>query len=176
MALKFSVAGITSFKSFTFCRIPVAIGCSDFCSNADANLMISFSFNSFLSDTIFDTSNLPTVSVPVLSKTIVVIFLAFSKAVLFLISKPFFADNAVDFATTNGTAKPKACGQQITITVTILSIANAKDCPVKYQYKKVPIPATIAITVNHFAAVFASNCVLDFDFCASSTNFITCER
>ena len=38
----------------------------------------------------------------------VVIFLAFSKAVLFLISSPCFADKAVDFATTNGTAKPKA--------------------------------------------------------------------
>jgi len=38
----------------------------------------------------------------------VVIFRAFSKAVLFLINNPFFADNAVDFATTNGTANPNA--------------------------------------------------------------------
>ena len=33
------------------------------------------------------------------------------------------ADTAVEIATTNGIAKPKACGQEITITVTILSIA-----------------------------------------------------
>ena len=112
-------------------------------------------------------------SVPVLSNTIVVIFLAFSKAVLFLISNPLFAASAVDLATTNGTAKPNACGQQITITVTILSIANASVCPVKYQYKNVVIPETIAIIVNHFAAVSANNCVFDFEFCASCTSLIT---
>ncbi len=88
--------------------MPVAIGCSDFCSNADARRRISFSVNSFCRETIFDTSNFPTVNVPVLSKTIVVIFLAFSKAVRFFISNPCFADKAVDFATTKGTANPKA--------------------------------------------------------------------
>ena len=73
------------------------------------------------------------VNVPVLSKTMVVIFLEFSNAVLFLISSPLFAAIAVDLATTKGTASPKACGQQITITDTILSIANASVCPVRYQ-------------------------------------------
>ena len=42
-----SVDGIEMDNSFTFCRMPVAIGCSDFCSNAAATRMISFSFNSF---------------------------------------------------------------------------------------------------------------------------------
>src|ERR1017187_6493920 len=113
--------------------MPVAMGCSDFCSNEDAKRMISFSAKSLLSDTIFDTANFPIVSVPVLSKTTVVIFLEFSNAILLLINNPCLADNAVDLATTNGTANPKACGQQITITVTILSIANDKGCPAKFQ-------------------------------------------
>ena len=182
MALKFSVAGMVIFKSFTFCKIPVAMGCSDFCSKADARRSSSFSVDLTPSPspkargTTFDTSNLPTVNVPVLSKTIVVIFLAFSKAVRFFISNPFFADKAVDFATIRGTANPNACGQQITITVTILSIAKANDCPVIYQYKNVAIPASNAIMVNHFAALSANNCVFDLEFCASCTNLITCDK
>ena len=99
-----------------------------------------------------------------LSKTIVVIRRAFSKAVLFLMSKPLCAESAVDFATTNGTAKPKACGQQITITVTMRSMANAKVSPVKYQYKKVEMPENIAMNVNHFAALSAKSWVFDLEF------------
>ena len=133
MALKFSADGIVIFNSLAFCIMPVAIGCSDFCSKADAKRIISFSLNSFCTETTFDTSNLPIVSVPVLSKTMVVMRRAFSKAVLFLMSNPLCAESAVDLATTKGTAKPKACGQQITITVTMRSMANAKVSPVMYQ-------------------------------------------
>ena len=84
------------------------MGCSDCCSNAEAIRIISSSVSSFFRETIFETSNFPTVRVPVLSNTIVVIFLEFSNADLFLISNPFLADNAVDFATTKGTANPNA--------------------------------------------------------------------
>src|SRR5205814_9509170 len=98
--------------------------------------------------TMRDTSNFPTVNVPVLSNTNVVIFLEFSNAVLFLISNPFFADCAVDLATANGTASPKACGQQITITVTILSTAKARSLPEKNQTANVAMPAAIAIMVS----------------------------
>ena len=127
----------------------------------------SFSSKFFCKGTTFDTSNFPIVNVPVLSNTIVVTLLEFSKAVRFLISNPFCADKVVDFATTNGTAKPKACGQQITITVTILSIENVKSFPAKFHIRKVVMPAAIAINVSHCAALSASNCVFDFDFCAS---------
>ncbi|MBA7591054.1 hypothetical protein ES708_33203 [subsurface metagenome] len=75
------------------------------------------------------TPKLPSVSVPVLSNTTVVIFLEFSNAVLFLIKRPFFADNEVETAVTKGMAKPKAWGQVITITVAILSMANARSGP-----------------------------------------------
>src|SRR6185437_2834793 len=113
--------------------------------------------------TMRDTANFPTVSVPVLSNTRVVIFLASSKADLFFISSPFFADKAVDLATTSGTANPRACGQQITMTVTIRSIENARSFPDSHHTRKVAIPATMAISVSQRAAVSASNCVLDFD-------------
>jgi hypothetical protein len=89
------------------------------------------------------------VSVPVLSNTTVVIFLAFSKAVLFLISRPFLADKAVDLATTSGTASPSAWGQQITIAVTILSIEKARSFPREFQVRKVMMPERIAIIVSH---------------------------
>ena len=64
-------------------------------------LIIHFLKYFFSREAILETSNLPTVNVPVLSNTSVVISLAFSNAVLFLISKPFFADYSVDFATTS---------------------------------------------------------------------------
>src|SRR5690554_5626845 len=88
------------------------------------------------------TSWEPLVSVPVLSNTIVVIFREDSKAVLLRINNPFLADILVDIAATNGTARPKACGQEITITVTIRSIANAIVSPNANHVKKVPKPNT----------------------------------
>ena len=48
----------------------------------------------------------------------VVIRRAFSNAVRFLMSKPFCAAMDVEIATTSGTARPSACGQAITNTVT----------------------------------------------------------
>src|SRR6185295_10480846 len=126
-ALKSLTDGIATANSLAFAMIPVAMGCSEFCSNADAMRMISFSSRLGCNDFIRATSNFPIVRVPVLSKMMVVIFLEFSKAVLFFMSKPFLADSDVEMATTKGTAKPKACGQQMTITVTILSNAKTMD-------------------------------------------------
>ncbi len=73
------------------------------------------------------TPNSPLVSVPVLSNITAFIFLALSKAVLFLIRKPFFADIDVETAVTRGTASPRAWGHAITITVTILSREKTKS-------------------------------------------------
>jgi len=79
-------------------------------------------------------------------------------------------------ATTNGTASPSACGQQMTITVTILSIENARLFPDNHQTIKVVMPLTIAISVSHFAALSASSCVLDLDCSASRTSLMTCDQ
>lgn len=71
--------------------------------------------------------NLPCVSVPVLSKVMAFRLRAFSKATLFLMSSPLCAASAEDMATTRGIARPRACGQVITVTVTALSSENAKS-------------------------------------------------
>jgi hypothetical protein len=87
----------------------------------------------------------------------VVIFLEFSKADLFLISNPCLADKADDLATTNGTARPKAWGQQITIyCYHSISIANAKDWPWlrDTNSKKVETPASICNTWSTNLASF----------------------
>src|SRR5690625_7704916 len=97
----------------------------------------------------------------------VVINRAFSKAVLLRMSKPFCAEMDVEMATTKGTAKPKACGQEITITVTILSNANTKGNPNSNQTTNVMTPPPRATKVKTFAARSAKFCVLDFIFCAS---------
>src|SRR5690625_1492431 len=101
------------------------------------------------------TSCEPLVSVPVLSNTMVVIFRDASKAVLFRINRPFLAETLVDIAATNGTANPSACGQEITITVTIRSIAKAIVSPNANHVKNVPKPNTNAIMVSHLAATSA---------------------
>ena len=73
------------------------------------------------------------------------IFLDSSNAVLFRISKPFCAETAVEIATTSGMASPKACGQAITITVTILSKAYTNGKPKASQTANVPKPITKAM-------------------------------
>ena len=63
------------------------------------------------------TSGVPLVIVPVLSKTTVFIWCAFSKISAFLINKPFSAPFPVPHIMATGVAKPKAHGQAITTTV-----------------------------------------------------------
>src|SRR5215204_2259255 len=87
---------------------------------------ISASLYCFEIEITFCTWCEPFVSVPVLSKMIVVSLREFSNAVRLRINKPFVAAIEVDKATTKGMATPNAWGQEVTITVTILSRANAR--------------------------------------------------
>jgi len=87
--------------------------------------------------TIFCTSGLPFVSVPVLSKTIIEISLVLSKLSPVLNSMPFFDPRPVPTIIAVGVASPKAQGQAITNTATALIIADAKSRLTKYQPKKV---------------------------------------
>jgi hypothetical protein len=103
---------------------------------------------------------------------IVVSFLAFSNAVLFLMSNPCIAAAVVDMATTKGIATPRACGHDVTITVTILSKAKARLW-FTYQTIKVVIPTTIDIIVSHLATLSARFWVFDLALCADCTNVIT---
>ncbi len=70
-----------------------------------------FSFHDELNEITSVTPNFPIVMVPVLSKSIAEMFLAFLKADLFLIRSPFCAEMEVDIATTRGIARPRAWGQ-----------------------------------------------------------------
>ncbi len=145
-----------SYLSSDDLTIPCAMGCSDSDSSEAAYFNISFSSYSLLKDIVSVTPNSPLVNVPVLSKIIAWIFLACSNAFLFLMSKPFFAESAVETAITRGTASPRACGQAITITVTVLDKAKLKLCPVNTSHTNiVNAPAVIAIIVNQNAALLA---------------------
>ena len=63
-----------------------------------------------------------------------------SKAARSRISRPFWAVRLVLTATTSGTARPRAWGQVMTITVTMRSSANAKLSPRASQTAKVAAP------------------------------------
>ncbi len=65
------------------------------------------------------------------------------------------ATKIVETATTSGTAKPKACGHAITMTVTIRSIAKSKVFPISIQVIKVINPADSAIIVRKNATLMA---------------------
>src|SRR5699024_8873426 len=123
--------------------IPVAIGCSECCSKLAAQINTSSSsYPSF--GTISVTPNSPSVSVPVLSNTTASKSFAPSKFVRLRINKPCFADNDVETATTNGAANPSACGQVITITVTMRSNATSKEHPKSSQIASLMNPEASA--------------------------------
>ena len=67
----------------------------------------------------------PLVSVPVLSNRTVSTVRIRSSARRSLTRMPFFADTAVDSAITSGMARPRACGQAITSTVTVRTMASS---------------------------------------------------
>ena len=121
-ALKSSAFPSSSSLSLASFTIPVAIGCSEFCSRLAA-IFRSSSSSCPSEGTISVTPNSPFVRVPVLSNTTASRFLAPSKLALFLIRSPCFAESVVETATTSGDARPSAWGQVITITVTIRSRA-----------------------------------------------------
>ena len=121
------------------------MGCSELSSRALASRNTSSELYCLSTDSIRVTPKSPLVNVPVLSKSKTEILRDSSKAVRFRINKPFCADTAVDIATTNGIANPNACGQAITITVTILSKAYTNGNPKNNQTASVPKPIANAI-------------------------------
>src|SRR5699024_146137 len=96
------------------------------CSKVAAQINTSSSsYPSF--GTLSVLTNSPSVSVPVLSFTTSSKSFAHSKFIQTRINIHCFADNDVETATTNGAANPSACGQVITITVTMRSNATSKE-------------------------------------------------
>jgi hypothetical protein len=118
----------------------------------------------------------PSVSVPVLSKTTASMSRAFSNAIRLRTSSPLPAASAVDTATTSGIARPSACGQAMTITVTARSIANDSGFPSAIHVPNVSAPPPRATIVSHMAARSARSCVFDLDSCACRTSSTTWAR
>ena len=111
-----------------------------------------------------------------MSKIIAWSLRAFSKEVRFRMRNPCRAASAVETATTNGIASPRAWGQVITITVTLRSRENAKVSEAKTNHTiRVITPAESPMMVSHFAARSARFWVLDRAVCADRTSSITCE-
>ena len=136
-----------SFLPFAKVTIAFAIGCSDSSSTEAAKASTSLTFAP--SVMISTTPCSPLVSVPVLSNNTTSIFLADSSAIRSRTSRPFFAARVVEIAVTRGTARPSACGQAITRTVTTLSRINEADWSLKnVQPIAVSIAAPSAINVK----------------------------
>ncbi len=140
--------------SFEPSAIPAAMECSEFASRDAAILRTSVSFRP-ASGMISVTPNRPSVRVPVLSKTTAWMSLALSKADLSRINRPDFAASEVETATTRGTASPRAWGQDMTITVTALSMAKAESLLKLSQAANVIAPTLRDIMVSHRAALSA---------------------
>ena len=70
---------------------------------------------------------------------------------------------------TSGTARPRACGQEITSTVTRRSTANAGSPRTVIHATNVAAPATMAAMVSQNAARSAKACAREREDCACST-------
>ncbi|MGY3490514.1 hypothetical protein ACVW1C_008458 [Bradyrhizobium sp. USDA 4011] len=144
------------------------MGCSESCSTAAASLKASFS-SIPATVTVSTTRCSPSVSVPVLSNTTALRSRASSNPRRSRTSRPDFAPIVVEIAVTSGTARPSACGQAITSTVTTRVMVKSSDAPSICQTTRVAPPAAIATTVRRNAARSASACARDREVCASST-------
>ena len=89
------------------------------------------------------SSGSPLVRVPVLSNSTTSTVRIRSSAIRFLISTPARAARSVEIAMTSGMARPRACGQAITSTVTVRSTASGM-LPSRVQAMKVMTPAPAA--------------------------------
>ena len=158
MAVKAPGTGYDTARSVAARTMPAAMGCSERLSSAAATRNTSRSLRPS-SATTSVTPKWPSVSVPVLSNTIASSWRARSNAARSRIKSPLRADNAVDTATTNGTARPRACGQVITMTVTMRSSAKLNARPAPSHATSVTVPQPTAMRVSHMAARFARSCV-----------------
>ncbi len=112
-------------------------------------------------------------SVPVLSNATKRSEPARSSASRFRISRPFFAARAVAFAVTSGIARPSACGQAITRTVTASATEPVRSRPTPSQTSNVAVAAPTAMYASQPAARSARRWKRPREARASSTRRIT---
>ena len=138
MALKAVAFFKASFSSVAFCRIAPANGCSEPCSKEAATFKISnFEFRISVAVKISVIFGLPTVSVPVLSKTMLLTLCKVSKLPASLIKTPSVAARPTPTIMAVGVANPKAHGQATTKTAIPVLIPKPKF-PDTTQKIKVP--------------------------------------
>ena len=87
------------------------------------------------------------------------------------------AETAVETATTSGMASPRACGQVMTITVTMRDRAKTNSrWARKSQTNRVTTPTLMETMVSQKAARSARFCVRDLLSCACRTSSVICAR
>ncbi len=118
------------------------------------------------------TLGLPSVIVPVLSKTIVSILCVFSSTAPPLIKIPYSAPLPVPTIIAVGVANPKAHGQAINNTETKTVRINSGFCPAISQTKAAATAIAITIGTNIADILSASLAIGAFEFCVSSTRLI----
>ncbi len=113
---------------------------------------------------------MPYVNVPVLSKTIVFTFCAFSRISLFFTNIPLLAHRPSLTTIARGVANPKLHGHATTNIVTNVEIAILKLCP-KHKYtKNVIIAIIITVGTKYPETVSAILAIGAFVLLASITN------
>ena len=118
------------------------------------------------------TFGFPSVIVPVLSRTIVLIRCAFSRISAFFINKPFSAPFPVPTIIATGVASPNAQGQAITKTDIAKLNANSKLSPIHKEIIKVKI-AMLMITGTNILDILSTNLEIGaLELLASSTNLM----
>src|SRR3989344_945965 len=123
------------------------------------------------------TFGLPSVSVPVLSRTIALSFDVFSRVDASLIRILCFAPRPVPTATAVGVANPNASGQAMTTVDTAKVNAARSPAPAtKYQPKNAANPEPIARTTRYAAALSAIRWPGALEFWAVSTILIICAN
>ncbi len=149
-----------------------AIACARGCSEADSALPASRSNSSRVaSNGTASTSRIrPSVTVPVLSSTIVVIRRVCSSTSGPLIRIPIWAPRPVPTISAVGVASPIAQGQAMIRTATAAANAADAPAPASSQPPRVPIAITITIGTKIAETRSASRCTRAFPVCACCTS------
>ena len=149
-------------------------GCSERAST-DAADKISSSRDIPSASKIPSTDGLPSVRVPVLSKTIVSAFPAVSRVSADLIRIPSDAAFPVPTITATGVARPNAHGHEMTRTEIATPSANENSAPTKIQMQKTIRAISITAGTKIPATRSARRAIGALEEDASRTSSIICE-
>ena len=122
------------------------------------------------------TQGCPSVTVPVLSRAIICVLPAISRAEAVLYSIPILAPAPLPAIIATGVASPRAHGQLITSTDIPLAMAKENDCPAISQPASVSKERIMIEGTNILETLSAIRAIGAFVAAASETVFIICAR